>query len=97
MEREAELGPWGTEAPDAPGTGRGRPSTPDPFRILLGAMAAAARARSMRTERSDVEDWEPTPRRRGGGCIGKLVMLLLILVTLFLLLPVLLGALLGLG
>ncbi len=95
-EPDPRLGPWDTEASAAPGTEPSGPPAPDPFRILLGAVAAAARARSMRAERRDYDDLEPT-RRRGGGCFGRVVMLLLFLIALFLLVPVFLGALLGFG
>jgi hypothetical protein len=37
------------------------------------------------------------PRRRGGGCVGRLLMLVLLLLALFLMVPIFLGALLGYG
>ena len=89
-----ETGPWHTEAPAEVDSSRGSAVGPDPFRILLGAMAAAARARSARTDRPDYEEVVPR-RRRGGGCLGRLLMLVILLIALFLMAPVFIGALLG--
>jgi hypothetical protein len=58
-------------------------------------MAAAARARSVRAERSGYEEF--APRRRGGGCLGRILMLFLFLVALFVLGPIFLAAMLGFG
>jgi hypothetical protein len=94
-DRDAGLGPWGVEAPAEPASGDRAPR-PDPFRILLGAMVAAARARSERAERSGYEEVSAT-RRRGGGCLGRILMLLLFLIALFVLAPIVLAALFGFG
>jgi hypothetical protein len=59
-------------------------------------MAAAARARSVRAERSGYEEFAPR-RRRGGGCLGRILMLFLFLVALFVLGPIFLAAMFGFG
>jgi hypothetical protein len=66
------------------------------LRILLGAMAAAARARTERAVRSSYDEVAPI-RRRGSGCFGRIFMLVLFLIALFLMAPIFLGALLGFG
>ena len=88
----SEMGPWGAGPPLEP---RGAAPAPDPFRILIGAMAAAARARSERA--AGPEYREPVRRRGGGGCVGRIFMLVLFLVALFLMLPIFLGAFFGFG
>ena len=94
-EREADMGmgPWGGPPPSDAGSGRRGLGT-DPFRILIGAMAAAARARS---EGRGPRSYEEAPRMRrgGGGCIGRIFMLILFLIALFLMAPLFLGALFG--
>lgn len=87
---EAEPGPWTTEP--APPTGSAGRTGPDPFSILIGAMTAAARARSERAARGG---FEGPLRRRGGGCLGRIFVLILFLAALLLLAPIFLGALLG--
>jgi hypothetical protein len=72
--------------------GRGRP---DPTRLLLALFGAAARARRSSAEPYSA-DYAPR-RRRGGGCLGRLIMLAVLLFLLFLMVPVFLGALLGFG
>jgi len=57
-------------------------------------MAAAARARTESAERSSDDEIAPV-RRRGGGCVGRIFMLILFLIALFLMAPLFLGALLG--
>ena len=92
-----DLGPWGGGAPaEDPSLGDSRGARPDPTRLLLAIFSAAARARGSRSAPSDYEDDAP-PRRRGGGCMGRLLMLALLLIGLFLIVPILLGALLGFG
>lgn len=59
-------------------------------------LGAAARSRAGRGGRATYEEPAP-PRRRGGGCLGRLVMLALLLFVLFLLVPAFLGALLTFG
>jgi hypothetical protein len=62
-------------------------------------MLGAARHRRGRGRRAGFEEYEAVPprRRRGGGCLGRLLMLALLLFALFLMVPVLLGALLNFG
>jgi hypothetical protein len=62
-------------------------------------LGAAARSRRGRGERPAHEEYDEAPpmRRRGGGCLGRLLMLVLLLFALFLLAPFLLGALLNFG
>ena len=91
-----ETGPWYSETSAEVDGARGSSVGPDPFRILLGAMAAAASSRSARTDRSDYGEEVPR-RRQGGGCLGRLLMLVILLVALLLMAPVFLGALLGLN
>jgi hypothetical protein len=67
---------------------------PDPLRILLGAVAAAARARAARAEHSPYDKMERT-RPRGSGCIGRIIMLVLLLLAFVLMAPLFLSALLG--
>ncbi|HEX9946721.1 MAG TPA: hypothetical protein VGA98_04195 [Allosphingosinicella sp.] len=93
--RDDDLGPWAAGGPagsGAPGGDRG--ARPDAGRLLLAMLGAAARARRGRPERFGYDE-EPRRRRRGGGCIGRLLMLALLLFALFLMAPLLLGALLG--
>lgn len=86
-----EVGPWGVA--DPPDVGRERP---DPARLLLAIFNAAAHARGSRPVSSDEGEYATSPRRKGG-CVGKLLMLTLLLLALFLLVPILLGALIGFG
>jgi hypothetical protein len=55
-------------------------------------ISAAARARRSRADRYDYAEDAP-PRR--GGCLGRLVMLAVLLFGLFLLIPIFFGALFG--
>jgi hypothetical protein len=94
---DGDLGPW-----EVRGSARRRgssgdaPPGVDPARILLAVLGAAARARRGRGESTGYEGYAPEPRR-GGGCLGRLLMLILLLFALFLIAPIFLGALLGLG
>jgi hypothetical protein len=74
----------------------GRPgaSGPDPFRILLGAMMAAARARSARSEHFD-HDHPTRLRPRGGCCFGRLLVFALLLLAFAVLAPMVFGMFLG--
>jgi predicted RNA-binding Zn-ribbon protein involved in translation (DUF1610 family) len=94
-DREAGLGPWDSKPVPGLGGGGGRPASSDPLRILLARMAAAARARTKRAEVSSYDEVAPKPRW-GGGCVGRVFMLILFLVALFLVTPLFLSALLGL-
>ena len=94
------FGPWGGGGPAGRrGPGGGRPPSPDLGSLVAAMLGAAARSRRGRPERPDHEDYEEMerPRRRGGGCLGGLFMLVLLLFALFMLAPVLLGALLNFG
>ncbi len=93
---EEDPGPWGGRGPvGGPGPGDGRPASPDLGSLVAAMLGAAARSRRGRPERMGYEEAPPT-RRRGGGCLGRLLMLALLLFALFLMVPILLGALLGL-
>jgi hypothetical protein len=104
-ELEPDLGrrdprPWGLEESpggglDAGGLGGGGRERPDPTRLLLALFGAAARARRPRADPYS-GDYAPR-RRRGGGCLGRLLMLAVLLFLLFLMVPVFLGALLNFG
>jgi hypothetical protein len=89
--RDEEAGPWGRTRRMPGGD---RPVAPDPGRLLLAMIEAAARARRGRPGGHGYE-MEAPRRRRGGGCLGRLLMLALLLFALLLLVPALLGALLG--
>jgi hypothetical protein len=93
-DREAGLGPWDSEPPPGLGGGGGPPAASDPLRILLGRVAAAARARTKRAEGASYDEVAPMPR--GGGCVARVFMLILFLMALALVAPLFLGALLGL-
>jgi hypothetical protein len=86
-----ETRPWG----EAPGTSTGRPEDPVDYRVggtnpLLEILASAARASMGR--RTGTRRMDRTPvRTGGGGCLGRLFMLLLLLLALFVILPLLLG------
>jgi len=69
-------------------------AAPDPTRILLDMLGAAARRRAPRGVRPD---YEHPPVRRRGGCIRTLVTLVMLVIGLFLLLPVILSMFLGIG
>ena len=86
--------PWDTEVAEVRRPYEERAAS-DPFRILLGALAAAARARSERVRGEGFEGRAPVPRR-GGCCVGQVLMLVLLLGAFFLIAPMFLGALLGL-
>jgi hypothetical protein len=90
---EHDSGPWDALAPSEPGDTSYGSVRPDPLRILLGAVVAGARARAARTEHSRYDEMERTPR--GGGCIGRILMLVLLLVAFVLMAPLFLNALLG--
>ena len=97
---EDGLGPWGGGGPaDRRGRGDGRPPSPDLGSLVAAILGAAARSRRGRGEGPAYEEYEEAPpmRRRGGGCLGRLLMLVLLLFALFLLAPFLLGALLNFG
>lgn len=81
--------PWGGPAPRSDGFDE-RASVPDPTRILLEMLSAAARTRR------PSEDYEPVmPRRRGGGCLRMLFVVVLLIMGLFVFGPLLLSMLLG--
>jgi hypothetical protein len=88
-----DFGPWGRES------GGARPPSPDLGSLVAAMLGAAARSRRDRGRPSDPEGYEEMAprRRRGGGCLGRLLMLILLLFALFLLAPFLLGALLNFG
>jgi hypothetical protein len=93
-----DLGPWGRSGPaGGPGFEDPRRASADLGSLVAAMLGAAARSRRGRPERPAFEEFEePLPRRRrGGGCIGRLIMLALLLFALFLMAPLLLGALLG--
>jgi hypothetical protein len=94
-----DFGPWGgRSAGSEPGSGGIRPPSPDLGSLVAAMLGAAARSRRGDPAlREDHEDYEAAPprRRRGGGCLGRLLMLALLLFALFLMAPVLIGALLG--
>lgn len=77
IDREAGPGPWDREPPAGLGGG-GPPAGSDPLHIFLGQLAAAARARTKRTESSSFEEVAPM-RRRGGGCADRIFILILFL------------------
>lgn len=89
---EPEL--WETGVPTRMDPDRLGPAGPDPFRMLLGAMMSAARARSARADHLDFEDSIPM-RPRGGCCLGRLLVLSLLLIAIALLAPMIFGVLLG--
>jgi hypothetical protein len=89
---EPEL--WETEVPTRMDPGRLGRTGPDPFRILLGAMMSAARARSARADSLDHED-SLGGRPRGGCCLGRLLVLALLLFALALLAPMFFGVFFG--
>ena len=89
-----EPSPWETSAPFERGRGRADPSGVDPFRILLGTMISAARARSRAAEPLGHDDRVPA-RPAGGCCFGRLLFLAFVLLLLFMLAPMILGVLLG--
>jgi hypothetical protein len=97
---DPDSGPWGGEGRfegpfDTPSLGDAPPDRPDPSRLLLAILGAASRARKSRADAYS-DDYSPR-RSSGGGCIGRLFMLALLLIALFLMVPIFLGALLGLG
>lgn len=89
---EPEL--WETGVPTRMDPGRPGPAGADPFRILLGAMMSAARARSSRADHLEYED-PVRMRPRGGCCLGRLLVLALLLLALAVLAPMFFGAFLG--
>ncbi|HEU0134820.1 MAG TPA: hypothetical protein VFR28_08350 [Allosphingosinicella sp.] len=95
---DRDLGPWGGADPlGSPGRGGGRTPSPDLASLLAAMLGAAADARSRRGGPPGYEEAPPVRRRRGGGCLGRLLMLALLLFALFLVAPFLLGALLNFG
>ena len=86
---DADAGPW-ARAEDRPDLDSRGPTAPDPTRILLDMLSAAARSRPLMREYHD------KPRRRGG-CLRTLFMLALLLLGLFVLGPILLGMFMGYG
>ncbi|HYW16331.1 MAG TPA: hypothetical protein VE891_09280 [Allosphingosinicella sp.] len=93
-----ELGPWdGDGEAGRRGTGGGRPPSPDLGSLVAAMLGAAARSRAARGGGRPTYEEAAPARRRGGGCLGRLVMLALLLFLLFLLVPVFLGALLNFG
>jgi hypothetical protein len=60
----------------------------------MEAMAAAARARSARVEHSRYDELEPV-RRRGGGCFGRMLMLIVLVIAFLVMAPLFLSAFLG--
>jgi len=91
-----EVEPWATGAPTRMEPRRPGPPAVDPFRILLGAMMSAARARSARAEHARYEDRVPM-RSRGGCCLGRLLVLALLLFALAIVAPMIFGVFLGLN
>jgi hypothetical protein len=84
---DGEPSPWGARLPeftdpddDGPAYG-GRVASP-----LAEILAAAARASMARSTRGDYDVGLP-PRRRGGGCLRRLLLLTLFLLTMFVLVP----------
>ena len=57
--------------------------------LLLEALAYAARARSLRKGR--IDDADAPVRASGGGCVGRLLLLALLLAALFMVVPLLFG------
>ena len=92
----SSIGPWDTEAPPEYSPADDRAGRPDPLRVLLEAMMAASRARSARVERPRYEEVEPV-RRRGGGCFGRLLMLIVLIIAFIVMAPLFLSAFLGFG
>jgi hypothetical protein len=93
---DSSRGPWDTEEFSGIVRPSDRSARADPLRMLLSAMAAAARARSERGRDSGYDELAPRPRT-GGGCLGRLFMLLILIFAFMILAPVLLGAFLGSG
>lgn len=89
LSEEPEL--WGTDKAMPMESAPPTSASPDPFRVLIGAMMSAARARSVRE--GHVEYGDPIRLRpRGGGCcLGRLLALVLLLIALIVLAPVLLA------
>ena len=90
---DSSLGPWSIEALPEYSGADGRAGRGDPLRMLMEAMAAAARARSARVEHSRYEV-EPV-RRRGGGCFGRMLMLIVLVIAFLVMAPLFLSAFLG--
>jgi hypothetical protein len=86
---EAEPGPWGRREAST-GFEDERLPGPDPTRVLLDMLNAAARARMPRGMPRE------RPRRRGG-CLRTLFMLAVLLFAVFVLGPVLLAMFMGYG
>lgn len=93
-EDDSSLGPWSTEAPPEYSDADGRAGRADPLRILMEAVAAAARARATRVEHSRYDEVEPV-RRRGGGCFGRMLMLIVLAIAFLVMAPLFLSAFLG--
>ena len=89
---DLDPGPWESDYAADP-RDASRASGSDPFRLLLGAMVAAARARSERAASPGYD--EVAPVRRGGGCVGRIFMLILLLIAAILMAPIFLGTLFG--
>lgn len=85
---------WETGSATRVDPGRLGATGPDPFRILLGAMMSATRARSARADHFDYED-PARARPRGGCCLGRLLVLALLLFALALLAPMFFGVFFG--
>ena len=82
---------WETGSPTPMHPGRAGPAGADPFRILLDAMMSAAHARSARADDSGYEDPLRMRPRGGGCCLGRLLVLTLLLIALAVLAPMFLG------
>ena len=85
-----DSGLWGPGRPaELESGGPGRTGA-DPFRILLSAMMSAARVRSAAAERPDYEG-PLRVRPRDGCCLGRLLVLALLLFAFAVLAPVIFG------
>ena len=85
MTEDGDSGPWSVGPPEVDPSGyRGRVA--NPWAEIIAAAARAGMARRT-TERDEYEAARP----RGGGCLGRLMVMLLILFALFVIVPLFLG------
>ncbi|HEX8512251.1 MAG TPA: hypothetical protein VF688_04015, partial [Allosphingosinicella sp.] len=73
-----DFGPWGGRgSAGRPGPEDPRPASPDLGSLVAAMLRAAARSRRGARDRPAYEEFEEAPprRRRGGGCLGRLLML----------------------
>lgn len=78
-----------------PGFGTHGGGRPDASGLLVAILNAAVRSRRRGT--APFGDAGPEVGRRGPGCLGRLLVLVLFMIALFLMVPIFLGALLGYG